>query len=64
MWYEPAGGQRVRVSHQAADCVRAVAPGRAQGFDEYMNLVMDHTEEVNMKTKARETVGKRRVGVR
>ena len=29
-----------------------------QGFDEYMNLVLDDAEEVSMKRKTRKTVGK------
>jgi small nuclear ribonucleoprotein E len=28
-----------------------------QGFDEYMNLVLDESEEVHMKTKNRKTLG-------
>ncbi|KAJ1436824.1 small ribonucleoprotein particle protein SmE [Ochromonadaceae sp. CCMP2298] len=28
------------------------------GFDEYMNVVLDDAVEVNMKTKARKTVGR------
>ena len=28
-----------------------------QGFDEYMNLVMDEAEEVHMKTQNRKTLG-------
>ena len=31
-----------------------------QGFDEYMNLVLDEAEEVHMKTKNRKTLGKER----
>jgi small nuclear ribonucleoprotein (snRNP)-like protein len=30
-----------------------------QGFDEYMNLVLDEAEEVSMKRKARKPLGKR-----
>lgn len=29
-----------------------------QGFDEYMNLVLDEAEEVHMKTKNRKTLGR------
>lgn len=29
-----------------------------QGFDEYMNLVLDEAEEVNIKSKQRKAVGK------
>ena len=29
-----------------------------QGFDEYMNLVLDEGEEVHLKTKTRKTLGK------
>ena len=29
-----------------------------QGFDEYMNLVLDDAEEVHMKTKNRKPLGK------
>lgn len=28
-----------------------------QGFDEYMNLVLDDAEEVNVKKKSRKTLG-------
>ena len=28
-----------------------------QGFDEYMNLVLDEAEEVHLKTKARKPLG-------
>jgi len=28
-----------------------------QGFDEYMNLVLDEAEEVHMKTKNRKNLG-------
>lgn len=28
-----------------------------QGFDEYMNLVLDEAEEVNIKSKQRKAVG-------
>ena len=28
-----------------------------QGFDEYMNLVLDEAEEVHMKSKNRKTLG-------
>ena len=31
----------------------------AQGFDEYMNLVLDEAEEVSMKRKTRKAVGAR-----
>ena len=30
---------------------------REQGFDEYMNLVLDEAEEVSMKRKTRKPVG-------
>lgn len=30
----------------------------SQGFDEYMNLVLDDAEEVHMKTKNRKPLGK------
>jgi small nuclear ribonucleoprotein E len=34
-------------------------PARAsQGFDEYMNLVLDNAEEVNVKKKTRKSVGR------
>jgi small nuclear ribonucleoprotein E len=29
-----------------------------QGFDEYMNLVLDEAEEVNVKKKSRKTLGR------
>lgn len=29
-----------------------------QGFDEYMNLVLDEAEEVHMKNKTRKSLGK------
>jgi uncharacterized protein YydD (DUF2326 family) len=29
-----------------------------QGFDEYMNLVLDDAEEVNVKKKSKKTLGK------
>jgi len=29
-----------------------------QGFDEYMNLVLDEGEEVHIKTKTRKTLGR------
>ena len=29
-----------------------------QGFDEYMNLVLDNAEEVNVKKKTRKSVGR------
>lgn len=29
-----------------------------QGFDEYMNVVLDEAEEVNTKTNTRKSVGK------
>lgn len=33
-------------------------PSLSQGFDEYMNLVLDDAEEVHMKTKNRKPLGK------
>jgi len=30
-----------------------------QGFDEYMNLVLDEAEEVHMKAKTRKSLGER-----
>jgi small nuclear ribonucleoprotein E len=30
----------------------------AQGFDEYMNLVLDNAEEVNAKKKTRKALGR------
>lgn len=30
---------------------------RLQGFDEYMNLVLDEAEEVSMKRKSRKPLG-------
>lgn len=33
-------------------------PSCSQGFDEYMNLVLDEAEEVNVKTKNRKSLGK------
>lgn len=32
--------------------------GHIVGFDEYMNLVLDDSEEVNIKSKARKTLGR------
>ncbi|KHN09645.1 Small nuclear ribonucleoprotein E [Glycine soja] len=32
--------------------------GRIIGFDEYMNLVLDDAEEVNVKKKSRKTLGR------
>lgn len=32
--------------------------GHIVGFDEYMNLVLDDAEEVNIKSKARKTLGR------
>lgn len=32
--------------------------GHIIGFDEYMNLVLDESEEYNMKTKARKSIGR------
>ena len=32
-------------------------PFADQGFDEYMNLVLDDAEEVNVKKKSRKTLG-------
>jgi len=29
-----------------------------QGFDEYMNLVLDNAEEINMKKKTKRSIGK------
>ena len=34
------------------------AHARAQGFDEYMNLVLDEAEEVYVKKKTRRAVGR------
>lgn len=34
------------------------ASSLSQGFDEYMNLVLDDAEEVHMKTKNRKPLGK------
>ncbi|CAJ2657836.1 unnamed protein product [Trifolium pratense] len=31
---------------------------KAQGFDEYMNLVLDDAEEVNVKKKSKKTLGR------
>ena len=31
---------------------------RAQGFDEYMNLVLDEADELDMKKKTRKSLGK------
>ena len=33
-------------------------PNSFQGFDEYMNLVLDEAEEVHTKSKTRKTLGK------
>jgi len=32
--------------------------GHIIGFDEYMNLVLDEAEEVNIKTKTRKQIGR------
>jgi small nuclear ribonucleoprotein E len=32
--------------------------GRISGFDEYMNLVLDEAEEVDMKTGSRQQIGR------
>jgi len=32
--------------------------GHIVGFDEYMNLVLDEAEEVNMKTKQKKPLGR------
>jgi small nuclear ribonucleoprotein (snRNP)-like protein len=37
----------------AADGVESAA----QGFDEYMNLVLDQADELNIKTKTRKAIG-------
>jgi hypothetical protein len=34
----------------------------SQGFDEYMNLVLDDAEEIHSKTKSRKQLGKEIVG--
>lgn len=31
---------------------------RCQGFDEYMNIMLDEAEEVNTKKKTRKTLGR------
>jgi LSM domain len=39
----------------SASAMRAVQ--MAQGFDEYMNLVLDEAEEVSVKRQTRKTIG-------
>jgi small nuclear ribonucleoprotein (snRNP)-like protein len=38
--------------------MRACSARASQGFDEYMNLVLDNAEEVNVKKKTRKSVGR------
>ena len=35
-----------------------------QGFDEYMNLVLDDAEEIHSKTKSRKQLGKNIAGLK
>ena len=44
---------RFRVSHSHSLSILLLS----QGFDEYMNLVLDDAEEVNKKKGTRKTVG-------
>jgi small nuclear ribonucleoprotein (snRNP)-like protein len=38
--------------------VHRTHPAFPQGFDEYMNLVLDKTDELDMKKKTRKSLGK------
>lgn len=48
---------RSRVQVWLIENVKTRIEGYIIGFDEYMNLVLDEVEEVNMKTKNRKKLG-------
>ena len=51
--------QATRAAHRASHhLIERCAPRPLQGFDEYMNLVLDDTEEVNKKKGTRKSVGR------
>jgi hypothetical protein len=45
-------------AHRLSFSLRPPIHSRAQGFDEYMNLVLDEAEEVDTKTKKRTPIGR------
>ncbi|XP_077972531.1 small nuclear ribonucleoprotein E-like [Styela clava] len=49
---------RSRVSIWLYDQVNIRVEGHIVGFDEYMNLVLDESEEVHLKRSTRKTLGR------
>jgi hypothetical protein len=47
-----------RPSSRAPFAARGTIQGRIVGFDEYMNLVLDDAEEIDVKSKARKSIGR------
>lgn len=62
----PTSGPRARAAPCSPPAARLAAappplaplPGATQGFDEYMNVVLDDTEEVDAKRKTRTPLGR------
>lgn len=51
--------QATRAAHRASHhLIERCAPRPLQGFDEYMNLVLDEAEEVNAKKGTRKKLGR------
>ena len=49
---------KARIQIWLFENVDVVMEGRIIGFDEYMNLVLDETEEVNTKKGTRKSIGR------
>ncbi|KAF0536948.1 Small nuclear ribonucleoprotein E [Gigaspora margarita] len=50
--------QKTRVQIWLYEQVDLRIEGQIIGFDEFMNLVLDHAEEINTKKKTRKTLGR------
>merc|ERR1712071_155620 len=50
--------KKLRVQIWLYDVVNARLEGIVIGFDEYMNLVLDEAEEINVKTHSKRQIGK------
>lgn len=50
--------QKCRVQVWLYDIINLRIEGRIMGFDEFMNIVLDDAEEIKVKEKTRETVGR------
>jgi small nuclear ribonucleoprotein E len=50
--------QRTRIKIWIYDNAETTIEGRIMGFDEYMNLVLDDAEEIDLPSKGRKAVGR------